>query len=95
MSRQLKVYTVIEKPGRARGVWLEIGTASENRDGSISAKLDAVPMSGAIQIRDEEEISPTERLAREYLRELHNVMANSEWDADFIQGIFDELEAWK
>lgn len=50
--RVLKVYTVVEKPGQQKGIWLEIGVGSENRDGSISAKLDCLPVSGSIQIRE-------------------------------------------
>lgn len=48
----LKVYTIVEKPGLAKGIWLEIGVASENRDGSYQAKLDALPVNGAIHIRE-------------------------------------------
>ena len=49
--RILKVYTIVEKPGDSKGIWLEIGVASENRDGSFSAKLDALPVNGAIHLR--------------------------------------------
>ena len=47
----LKIYTVVEKPGSSKGIWLEIGVASENRDGSISGKLDCLPVNGSIQVR--------------------------------------------
>ena len=50
--RVLKIYTVIEKPNQQKGIWLEIGVGSENRDGSISGKLDCLPVSGSIQIRE-------------------------------------------
>ena len=49
--RTLKVYTIVEKPGFPKGIWLEIGVASTNRDGSVSGKLDALPANGAIHIR--------------------------------------------
>ncbi|MCK9460355.1 MAG: hypothetical protein M0R80_12020 [Proteobacteria bacterium] len=49
--RVMKIYTVIEKPGASKGIWLEIGVATENRDGSISGKLDCLPVSGSIQVR--------------------------------------------
>ncbi|MFO8070646.1 MAG: hypothetical protein R6V85_02115 [Polyangia bacterium] len=48
----MKIYTVVDKPGSQRGIWLEIGVASENRDGSIAGKLDCLPVNGAIQIRN-------------------------------------------
>lgn len=92
-GRQLKVYTVIEKPGR-RSMWLEIGVASENRDGTIGAKLDAVPTNGVIQLR-EEDVCPEEMRAREHLRELKDLIDHSEWDSDLRQVLVDELEEWK
>ncbi|MDJ0766151.1 MAG: hypothetical protein QNJ97_24425 [Myxococcota bacterium] len=52
--RILKVYTIVEKPGSQRGYWLNIGLASDNRDGSISVKLDALPMNGLLNIREQE-----------------------------------------
>ena len=54
--RVLKVYTIVEKPG-AKGYWLEIGVAGVNRDGSISAKLDAFPANGQVHIREVEQRS--------------------------------------
>ncbi len=45
------LYTVIEKPGD-RSFWLRIGWANENRDGSFTLKLDALPMNGKLQMRD-------------------------------------------
>jgi hypothetical protein len=48
----LKIYTIVEKPGSKRRIWLDIGVASYNRDGSISAKLDALPVTGVIHIRE-------------------------------------------
>jgi hypothetical protein len=50
--RVLKVYTIVEKPGSPKGIWLDIGVASDNRDGSLSVKLDALPVNGAIHIRE-------------------------------------------
>lgn len=47
----MKIYTVVEKPGASKGIWLEIGVATENRDGSISGKLDCLPVNGSIQVR--------------------------------------------
>ena len=53
--RVLKAYTIVEKPGQDKGIWLDIGVASENRDGSISIKLDALPVSGQLHIREFEQ----------------------------------------
>ena len=52
--RVLKVYTIVEKPGSDRGIWLEVGVARENRDASLSVKLDALPVNGKLHIREYE-----------------------------------------
>ncbi|MBW2276228.1 MAG: hypothetical protein JRF63_01980 [Deltaproteobacteria bacterium] len=51
-KRVWKIYTVVDKPGQQKGIWLEIGVAADNRDGSIGGKLDCLPVNGAIQIRE-------------------------------------------
>lgn len=35
--------------------WTRIGAAFTNKDGSITVQLDALPVSGRLQIREEEE----------------------------------------
>jgi hypothetical protein len=46
------VYAVTEKGERS--YWTKIGVAFVNRDGSLSVRLDAMPMNGSMQIREEE-----------------------------------------
>ena len=48
------VYTIVERKGSDRKLWVRIGTAFENRDGSKNVRLDALPVSGEIHIRDAE-----------------------------------------
>lgn len=45
------VYTIIPKP-EGRDLWLRVGSAFPNRDGSLTVLLDAVPISGRLQIRE-------------------------------------------
>ncbi len=45
------VYTIIEKQGD-KSVWIRIGWASVNRDGSYNLTLDALPVNGKLQVRD-------------------------------------------
>lgn len=45
------VYTVVEREG-GRSYWTRVGTATENKDGSLVVQLDAFPVSGLLQIRD-------------------------------------------
>lgn len=61
----LKIYTIVEKPGSQKDIWLDIGVASYNRDGSISAKLDALPVNGLLHIREFEPRRFTETVRQE------------------------------
>jgi hypothetical protein len=46
------VYTVTER--NEKSFWTKIGMAFQNRDGSLTVRLDAVPINGVLQIRDED-----------------------------------------
>jgi hypothetical protein len=46
-------YSMTERDGKT--YWSRIGIAFVNRDGSISVNLEALPVSGRLQLRDEEE----------------------------------------
>src|SRR4029077_6106145 len=46
------VFALTERAERT--YWTKVGIAYANRDGSITGKLDALPVSGTFQIRDEE-----------------------------------------
>ena len=45
-------YSITERNGKS--YWNRIGVAFTNRDGSINVKLEAVPVSGQLQIREYE-----------------------------------------
>lgn len=50
-NRQFKiVYNVVDRGEKS--FWNRIGIAFTNRDGSLSVKLDALPLSGSMQVRD-------------------------------------------
>ena len=55
------VYAIYESrsDGRERSRWVRVGVAFDNRDGSVNVLLDALPLSGRLQIRSR----PTERAA--------------------------------
>ncbi len=45
------VYTVVDsKSGKA--IWVKIGAAFTNRDGSLTVRLDALPLNGTMQVRE-------------------------------------------
>lgn len=50
-SKPMKVVYVITERGE-KSYWTRIGVAYTNRDGSLNIKLDAVPVSGTMQVRD-------------------------------------------
>jgi hypothetical protein len=52
------VFAITERAGQS--FWTRIGAAFTNRDGSINIELDAVPVSGRMQVRDREEPKQTE-----------------------------------
>ncbi len=46
------VFTIVEKDGWEKSLWLRVGSAFENRDGSTTILLDALPVNGKLQVRD-------------------------------------------
>jgi len=54
------VYAITERGERS--FWTKVGVAYTNRDSSITVQLDALPVSGRLQIRTDEE--RTERNGR-------------------------------
>jgi hypothetical protein len=49
--KQKTVYTVLDR-GSGRPYWMRVGIGWENRDGSIQVRLDAVPSTFTLHIRD-------------------------------------------
>jgi hypothetical protein len=51
------VYAIYETKtdGKERARWVKVGVAFDNRDGSLNVLLDALPLSGRLQIRDRAE----------------------------------------
>lgn len=42
----------VDASGKAKSWWTKVGVAFENRDGSWSLELSAVPVNGRLQMRD-------------------------------------------
>jgi hypothetical protein len=49
-SKMKIVYVISER--NSKSYWNRVGVAFVNHDGSINVKLDAIPVSGELQIRD-------------------------------------------
>jgi hypothetical protein len=47
-----EVFTIVEREGLQKAIWVKIGAGWENRDGSLKVILNALPVSGEILIRD-------------------------------------------
>ena len=52
MNKSRAVYAIIENDPLDKAIFRRVGTAFENRDGSVNILLDAVPLAGRLQIRD-------------------------------------------
>lgn len=54
-----EVYTIEEKTGKegkeSKSYWTRVGSAFENKDGSVNIYLNALPINGKLQIRDKKE----------------------------------------
>lgn len=50
------VFVVTERttPEGNKSFWAKVGSAFDNKDGSVTIKLEALPLSGTLQIRDAE-----------------------------------------
>jgi len=51
-AKMLEVFTIIERPGKDRPIWVKVGAAFENRDASLNVYLDALPTNGKLNIRE-------------------------------------------
>lgn len=56
------VYAIYDSKseGRDRSRWVRVGVAFDNRDGSLNVLLDALPLSGRLQIRPRPSDAATE-----------------------------------
>jgi hypothetical protein len=63
-KREMKaVWTIVERGqgnGMTKSYWTRVGVGFVNRDGSITLKLDSIPINGTMQVREWE---PYERRA--------------------------------
>jgi hypothetical protein len=51
---RLDVFTIVERENAPRPFWVRLGTAFQNKDGSLNVYLDALPVNGKLQIRTAE-----------------------------------------
>lgn len=58
MANRKEVWTTCPRGEGKKEFWLRCGTAFENRDGSWSIVLDALPINGRLIVRDEREKQP-------------------------------------
>jgi hypothetical protein len=56
------VYAIFESKtgGYERSRWVRVGVAFDNKDGSLNVLLDALPLSGRLQIRGRSKEAPGE-----------------------------------
>ena len=64
-GQQMKaVFTVVDR-GAGKSYWTRVGIGFVNRDGSITLKLDAIPVNGTLQVREWESREEGPRRASE------------------------------
>ena len=56
-KKNLKVYTIVDRGDEKKDLWLRIGTAFVNKDGSLNVVLNALPIDGKLHIREEQNAS--------------------------------------
>jgi hypothetical protein len=59
-TKTMKVVWSIVERGQGKSFWTRVGVGFVNRDGSLTLRLDAIPISGTLQVREWE---PYERRA--------------------------------
>lgn len=51
-----EVFTVIENNNKeGKALWIRVGVAFVNKDGSLNVKLNCLPLNGSLHIRDRKE----------------------------------------
>jgi hypothetical protein len=52
-TREMKsIWTMVERGDQGKSFWTRVGAGFVNRDGSITIKLDAIPVNGTLQVRE-------------------------------------------
>ena len=51
--KRLAAFQIIEREGLEKAIFSRVGTAFVNKDGSLNIFLDAIPLGGKIQVREE------------------------------------------
>jgi hypothetical protein len=60
------VFVLTEKmtPDGTRTFWTRVGAAFDNKDGSVTVRLDALPLSGTLQIREDDRENRRDRASQ-------------------------------
>ncbi|MDP9037421.1 MAG: hypothetical protein M3O50_21700 [Myxococcota bacterium] len=51
-NRSVKVVWTVVDRGPGKSFWTRVGVGSVNRDGSLTLRLDAIPLNGTLQVRE-------------------------------------------
>ncbi|WP_373047354.1 hypothetical protein [Vulgatibacter sp.] len=69
------VYTIRERSGLEKPIWLRVGIAFVNRDGSFSLYLDAQPLDGKLHMREWREEAPQHNESSNGIGRSHGAVA--------------------
>jgi hypothetical protein len=54
-SKTMKVVWTVVDRGQGKSFWTRVGVGFVNRDGSLTLRLDAIPLGGSLQVREWQE----------------------------------------
>jgi hypothetical protein len=60
-----EVYHIKDLPNGNKSMWIKIGSAFVNKDGSINAFLDTLPIDGRLHIRDPRKTTKEQEICSE------------------------------
>ncbi len=49
------VFAIVERGQGQKAIWIRVGAAFVNQDGSLNIRLDAVPLTGTLQVRERQQ----------------------------------------
>jgi len=59
-TQRFAVYTIVKRSNEAgKDFWQRVGTAFQNKDSSLTVRLNALPVNGTLHIREEREDDAT------------------------------------
>lgn len=92
MTEPIKKHLWMVEDREAKSFWTRVGHATENRDGSWSLHLSAIPVTGRLQMRDAKRDARFKEDAVA-LDQIADCLRAPDWNADTLDAIADIVRA--